>query len=81
MVVYLIGDVKLAGKTVASSTNKKQWKAIMSYAQYTNGHQYQPVALFVTFFAPTQAEYKKIRKKALPYKVHPAVASFVSRAK
>nr|WP_242054671.1 putative Ig domain-containing protein [Nostoc sp. FACHB-190] len=78
---YLIGDVKLAGKTVASSSYSNQWKAIMNYAKYENGHQYQPVALFVTFFAPTQAEYKKIQKRALPYRVNPVVAPLVSRTK
>ncbi|NET90611.1 MAG: RHS repeat-associated core domain-containing protein [Kamptonema sp. SIO1D9] len=80
---FFIGDFKLAGKTILSSRRDRprQWSAIMNYAAYENGHQYAPVALFVTLHKPSQAEYKKIKKEASPYKVDPVVAHIWNKVK
>jgi RHS repeat-associated protein len=78
---YLIGDVKLQGKTVVSSTSTNQWKAIMSYAKYQTGRQYQPVALFITLTRPTPAQFKKVSKKAIQEGVNLAIVSLLPKGK
>ncbi|WP_245555383.1 RHS repeat-associated core domain-containing protein [Baaleninema simplex] len=76
---FLIGDVKLAGKTVLG--NRSQFKAIMEYASFENGRQYHPTALYVTLYRPTQAEFARIKRLSSSYGVFAAIAPILSRTR
>jgi RHS repeat-associated protein len=62
---FLIGDVKATWGTVAKGLGKNQGQAILNYARYQNGHQFVPIALFVTAIAGTDQEAQEIVKKGL----------------
>lgn len=76
---YLIGDFKRQVTTIKEDRN--QWKAIMNYARSVAdvdpkkgpGHQYVPVALYITFFGRSKAnrthEAKLKRKAAKDHRV------------
>jgi RHS repeat-associated protein len=72
---YLVGDFKLSVNAVYSSTRGNQWKAIMNYAKLSSGHQYGPVAFYMTFFDDT-IKKAKIEKEALDdYQVIAVISS------
>jgi hypothetical protein len=56
-----------------------QWQAMMNYATTPNKHQYLPVAMFVTFTAPTVRQREKVEKEAVKYGVLSSILSIIPR--
>jgi RHS repeat-associated protein len=76
---YLIGDIKITGNAMVEKIGSTQWQSIMNYATIRNKHQYAPVALFVTFTAPTAGQRRKVEKEALSYGVLTPILSIIPR--
>jgi hypothetical protein len=80
---YLIGDVTRSLDGVYKQKVKsKQGQAILNYARYSNNHQYNPIALYVTLFGGSQVSYEKAVKYGLEtYHVVVLAAVILSNSK
>jgi RHS repeat-associated protein len=76
---YLIGDIKITGNAMVDKIGSTQWQAMMNYATVRNKHEYTPVALFVTFTAPTAGQRRKAEGEALRYGVLTPILSIIPR--
>jgi RHS repeat-associated protein len=78
---YLIGDAKVNAGNLQinnpAAKNYRQFNAIMSYASYKNGHQFVPIATYVSIFAPKDSKIKLFQKAAANnYAVELEIISF-----
>ncbi|MEL7409690.1 MAG: RHS repeat-associated core domain-containing protein [Cyanobacteria bacterium J06558_2] len=62
---YIIGDIKSSWNAVDSKVGSRQWKAITSYAKYSNGHQFIPSALYVTMIGGHESLHRRVVRKGI----------------
>ncbi|MGR3278198.1 putative Ig domain-containing protein [Acaryochloris marina NIES-2412] len=74
---YLIGDAKKSASSIKSNQGKagNQFRAIISYADRKNEHQFIPVATYITIF-DSQKNEKKLKERANKKGVYLFVVSF-----
>jgi hypothetical protein len=82
---YLVGDFKL--RTEVIDTSKRQWRSIMNYAYASwklnprtgeRGHQYVPMAMYVTLFGNSTHE-ALVKKEGLKKGVRVEIIEFYER--
>ena len=78
---FLIGDAKVNAGNMKINPGKKsynQFNAIMKYADYRNGHQYVPIATYVSIFGLKDSKIKQFKKAAAKkkYSVALEIVSF-----
>lgn len=81
---YLIGDVKRSVSQI--DVGKRQWNAIINYAQPSfrirngsRGHQYVPMALYMTLFNDNPARERQVVRQGLRQGVKAEIVSFFDK--
>jgi hypothetical protein len=74
---YLIGDVTRNLKSMRRKIEDQpsQVSAVMNYARYSNRHQYNPIALYVTLFGGDQRDAAKMVGRGLQSGVVPLITT------